>query len=65
MKGLYFVMLLVVCSFTISCNIDDSVYTPNDEQTVKKEKLYGIKKVARPLNKAVAVNDKMWEINKD
>ncbi|MDR0605759.1 MAG: hypothetical protein LBG80_15810 [Bacteroidales bacterium] len=52
---------VIVCLVSISCNKDDLVNSQDNEQTIKKEKLYTVKKVSQPLTKAVSINDKTWE----
>jgi hypothetical protein len=60
-RRLYFVGVMIVCLLAISCNKDEYVHDNGSEQTVKKEKLYGIKTIDQPLTKAVAVNNKTWQ----
>ncbi|MDR1895372.1 MAG: hypothetical protein LBR10_01100 [Prevotellaceae bacterium] len=62
MKNLNFTtMALIVILLTISCNRDDTVYTRDNEEAPKKERLYGIKKVDKISTKAVSLSDKTWE----
>jgi hypothetical protein len=53
--------IVIVCLFIVSCIKDDTTAYNQDEQTLKHEKLYSIKTVAKPLTKAIALSDKMWQ----